>query len=53
MRSLIVSAYGRIASIRVWARRSFAAATSSSARVILRVLVTDLIRRLRSWTDAI
>ena len=36
--SLIVSAYGRIASIRAWARRSFAAATSSSARVILRVL---------------
>ena len=48
--SLIVSAYGRIASIRACARRSFAAATSSIARVILRVLRTERIRRLRSWT---
>jgi hypothetical protein len=47
-RSLIVSAYGRMASILTWARLSFAAATSSSARVIFRVLVTDLIRRFRS-----
>ena len=44
--SRIVSAYGRIASIRAWARRSFAAATSSIARVILRVLRTERIRRL-------
>src|SRR5262245_32456620 len=41
-----------MASIRVCARRSFAAATSSSARVILRVLRTERIRRLKSWTDA-
>jgi hypothetical protein len=44
--SRILSAYGRIASIRACARRSFAAATSSIARVILLVLRTDLIRRL-------
>jgi len=43
--SCIRSAYGRIASILVCARRSFAAATSSMARVIFRVLVTDRIRR--------
>ncbi len=46
MSSFMVSAYGRIASIRACARRSFAAATSSIARVILRVLRTDRIRRL-------
>ena len=44
--SRIVSAYGRIASMRAWARRSFAAATSSIARVIFRVLRTERIRRL-------
>ena len=42
----MVSAYGRIASIRACARRSFAAATSSIARVILRVLRTERILRL-------
>ena len=47
------SAYGRIASIRACARRSFAAATSSIARVILRVFRTERIRRLMSWTEDI
>ena len=51
--SCIRSAYGRIASIRACARRSLAAATSSIARVILRVLRTERIRRLMSWTAAI
>jgi hypothetical protein len=50
--SSIRSAYGRMASIRDCARRSFAAATSSIARVILRVLLTERIRRLMSWTAA-
>ena len=50
--SCMRSAYGRIASIRVWARRSFAAATSSIARVIFRVFLTERTRRLMSWTDA-
>ena len=53
MSSFIVSAYGLSAVIRASARRSFAAATSSIARVILRVFRTDWIRRLRSWTEAI
>ena len=48
MSSFIVSAYGRSERIRCSARRSFAAATSSIARVILRVFLTDWIRRLRS-----
>ena len=52
MSSFIVSAYGRSAVIRCSARRSFAAATSSIARVIFRVLRTDRMRRLKSWTDA-
>ena len=47
------SAYGRMSSMRVCARLSFAAATSSSARVIFRVFRTDLTRRLMSWTVAI
>ncbi len=51
--SRIVSAYGRIASIRVCARRSRAEATSSIAFVILRVFLTERTRRLRSWTEAI
>ena len=51
--SSIRSAYGRIASIRVCARRRRAEATSSNAFVILRVLRTERIRRRRSWTDAI
>ena len=42
------SAYGRISSIRDCAFFSFAAATSSSARVIFRVLRTERIRRLMS-----
>ncbi len=46
------SAYGRIASMRASARRSFAAATSSIAFVILRVLPTERSRRLMSWTVA-
>ena len=41
-----------IAVIRCSARRSLAAATSSIARVIFRVLRTERIRRLRSWTVA-
>ena len=52
MSSFIVSAYWPGALIRSSARRSLAAATSSIARVILRVLRTEPIRRLRSWTDA-
>ena len=51
MSSFIVSAYGRSAVIRASARRSFAAATSSIARVIFRVFLTLWIRLLRSWTD--
>ena len=50
--SRIVSAYGRIASIRVCARRRRAEATSSIAFVILRVFLTERTRRLRSWTEA-
>ena len=46
------SAYGRSAAIRFSARRSFAAATSSIAFVILRVLRTERSRRLMSWTVA-
>ena len=46
--SVIRSAYGRIASIRAWARRSRAEATSSIALVILRVFRIERIRRLRS-----
>ena len=46
--SCMRSAYGRIASIRACARRSFAAATSSIARVILRVFRIERIRRLMS-----
>ena len=48
IRSRMRSAYGRRASMRSWARRSFEAETSSSAFVILRVLRTDEIRRLMS-----
>ena len=50
--SSIRSAYGRIASIRAWARRRRAPATSSIAFVILRVFRTERIRRLMSWTSA-
>ena len=50
--SRMVSAYGRIASIRVCARRSRAEATSSIAFVILRVFLTERTRRFRSWTVA-
>jgi hypothetical protein len=46
------SAYGRSALILASARRSFAAATSSIAFVILRVLRTERSRRLMSWTVA-
>ncbi len=46
------SAYGRMASIRVCARRRRADATSSIARVSLRVFVIERTRRLRSWTEA-
>ncbi len=46
--SRIRSAYGRSASILPSARRSFAAATSSIAFVILRVLLTERSRRLMS-----
>jgi len=46
------SAYGRSAAIRASARRSFAAATSSIAFVIFRVLRTEATRRLMSWTVA-
>ncbi len=48
IRRRMAAAYGRSASIRSWARRSFADATSSMARVILRVLRTESIRRLMS-----
>ena len=41
-----------MASIRVWAFLSFAAATSSIARVIFRVFRIERIRRLISWTVA-
>src|SRR5437879_149639 len=41
-----------MSSIRDCARLSFAAATSSRARVIFRVLRIDLTRRLMSWTVA-
>jgi len=51
--SCMRSAYGRIASIRACARRRCAAATSSIARVILRVFRTERIRRLMPWTDDI
>ena len=51
--SIIRSANGRIASIRACARRSRALATSSIAFVILRVFVTERMRRRRSWTVAI
>ena len=50
--SSIRSAYGRIASIRDWARRSRAEATSSIAFVSLRVFVIERTRRFRSWVDA-
>ena len=53
MSSRIRSAYGRSASIRASALRSFAAATSSIAFVILLVFLTELTRRLMSWTVAI
>jgi hypothetical protein len=46
--SIIRSAYGRMASMRAWARRRRALATSSIAFVILRVFRIDLILRLRS-----
>ena len=46
--SCIRSAYGRISSIRVWARRRRAPATSSIAFVILRVFWTEVIRRRMS-----
>ena len=46
------SAYGRIASIRAWARRSFAAATSSIARVTLLMFRIERIRSLVSATEA-
>src|SRR3954447_26601707 len=48
IKSRMRSAYGRSASIRSCARRSFEAETSSSAFVILRVLRTDEMRRLMS-----
>ncbi len=51
--SCIRSAYGRISSIRVCARRSRAPATSSSAFVILRVFRTEVIRRRMSCSEAI
>src|SRR5262249_9130758 len=43
--SLILSAYGRAARIRSWARRNLAAATSFIARVIFCVDWTERIRR--------
>ena len=46
--SCIRSAYGRIASIRIAARRSRAEATSSIALVSLRVFEIERTRRLRS-----
>jgi hypothetical protein len=52
MSSRIRSAYGRSASMRFSARRSFAAATSSIAFVIFRVFLTEATRRLMSWTVA-
>ena len=53
MSSVMRSAYGRSAAIRASARRSFAAATSSIAFVILLVFRTERSRRLMSWTVAI
>ena len=50
--SSIRSAYGRIASIRCCARRRRAEATSSIARVSLRVFEIERTRRLRSWVEA-
>src|SRR4051812_25344383 len=50
--SSIRSAYGRIASIRCCARRSRAEATSSIARVSLRVFVIERTRRFRSCVEA-
>ena len=50
--SSIRSAYGRIASIRICARRRRAEATSSIARVSLRVFEIERTRRLRSWVEA-
>ena len=50
--SSIRSAYGRIASIRSCARRSRAEATSSIARVSLRVFEIERTRRFRSCVDA-
>src|SRR5438067_1633735 len=50
--SSIRSAYGRMSSIRACARLSFDAATSSSARVILRVLRTERMRRRMSCSEA-
>src|SRR5258708_37656288 len=53
MMLLISSAYGREATTRSWARRIFAAATSSIALVILRVFWTPRMRRRMSRSDAI
>src|SRR5262249_20403815 len=50
--SIIRSAYGRIPSIRICARRRRAEATSSIARVSLRVFEIERTRRFRSWVDA-
>ena len=50
--SSIRSAYGRIASMRCCARRSRAEATSSIARVSLRVFEIERTRRFRSWVEA-
>ena len=50
--SRIVFAYGRIPSIRACARRRRALATSSIAFVILRVFLTERIRRVRSPVEA-
>src|SRR5439155_10364673 len=41
-----------MSSMRACARLSFDAATSSSARVILRVLRTERMRRRMSWSEA-
>ena len=46
------SAYGRIASMRIWARRRRAEATSSIARVTFRVFVIERTRRFRSCVVA-
>src|SRR5467141_3242435 len=50
--SAILFAYGRAASTRSWARRSFAAATSFMARVIFCVDWTERIRRWMSRSVA-